>query len=140
MLRHGRRFRLGRMRSLRSTSLRAALVPGLILLLFLAQGLRLCIPAESEPGHEDHAGVHLESVITSAADQHESQSHDGDVDLTLSALLKLFQINPQMFLLLAFVLLFLLMPSGGFGVRRDALRFRPPRGHRYTPPLRAPPR
>lgn len=128
------------MRSLRSTSLRVALVPGLILLLFLAQGLRLCIPAESEPGHEDHAGVHLESVITSAADQHESSAHDGDLDLTLSALLKLFQINPMFFALFAFILLFLLMPSAGLAVRSDALRFRPPRGHRHTPPLRAPPR
>lgn len=128
------------MSSLRSTSLRVALIPWLILFVFLAQGLRLCIPTDHTQEDHDHGGVHLESVITSAADQHESQSHDGDLDLTLSALLKLFQINPLLFVLFAFILLFLLMPSGGFGVPRWALRFRPARGHRYTPPLRAPPR
>lgn len=129
------------MSSLRSTSLRVTLIPWLILFLFLAQGLRLCIPTDHSHEDHDHGGVHLESVITSAADRHESQSsHDGDLDLTLSALLKLFQINPLLFVLFAFVLLFLLLPSGGFGLPRETLRFRPPRGHRYTPPLRAPPR
>ena len=128
------------MSSLRSTSLRVALIPWLILFLFLAQGLRLCIPTDHAHEDHDHGGVHLESVITSAADQHESPSHGGDLDLTLSALLKLFQINPLLFVLFAFVLLFLLLPSGGFGLPREALRFRPPRGHRYSPPLRAPPR
>lgn len=128
------------MSSLRSTSLRVTLIPWLILFVFLAQGLRLCIPTDHSQEDHDHGGAHLESVITSAADQHESQAHDGDLDLTLSALLKLFQINPLLFVLFAFVLLFLLMPAGGFGVPRQALRFRPARGHRYIPPLRAPPR
>lgn len=128
------------MSSLRSTSLRLALLPWLVLFVFLAQGLRLCIPTDHAHQDHDHGRVHLESVITSAADQHESQAHDGDLDMTLSALLKLFQINPLLFVLFTFVLLFLLLPSGGFGLPREALRFRPPRGHCHTPPLRAPPR
>ena len=128
------------MSSLRSTSLRVALIPWLILLLFLAQGLRLCIPADMTQGHDDHAVVHLESVITSAADQHESQSHDGDVDLTLSALLKLFQTNPLLLALFVFVLLPLLLLSSGSGVRPESLSFRPSPGHRFSPLLRAPPR
>jgi len=125
---------------LRSSSLRAALVPWLVLLLLLAQGLRLCVPAETAQGHDTHAAVHLESVISSAADQHESDSHDGDLELPLSAVLKAFQANPLFCALFVFVLLVSLLHRTGPGVRPETLSFRPPRGHRLTPPLRAPPR
>ena len=130
---------------LRSPRLRTALVPWLVLLLLLAQGLRLCIPAEATPehdpnGHEQHAVVHLESVITSAADQHESQSHDGDLDVPLSTLLKAFQNNPLFFALFVFVLFVLSTPRTRSGAWSEALAFRPPRGHCFSPPLRAPPR
>ena len=125
---------------MRSTSLRVALIPWLILLLILAQGLRLCIPGEATHGYDHPASLHLESVITSVADQHESQSHDGDVDLPLSALLKVFQTHPLLLALFAFFLLVLLPPSTSSGVRAYTRAFRPPRGHRFTPPLRAPPR
>ena len=128
------------MRPLRSISLRLVLIPWLIALLFLAQGLRLCIPDDTTHGHDHHESVHLESVITSAADQHESQSHDGDVDLQLSALLKIFKTHPLLLALFAFFLFVLLPPSTSSGVRAYALAFRPPRGHRFSPPLRAPPR
>ena len=125
---------------LRSSSLRAALVPWLVLLLLLAQGLRLCVPAETAHGHDAHMTVHLESLITSAADQHESDSHDGDLDLPLSAVLKAFQANPLFCALFVFVLVLSLPHRTGPAVRPEALSFRPPRGHRLTPPLRAPPR
>ena len=130
---------------LRSFRLRAALVPWLVLLLLLAQGLRLCIPAEAVPehdahGHDQHAVIHLESVITSAADQHESQSHDGDLDVPLSALLKAFQSNPLFLALFVFALFVLPTPRTRSGVWSEALAFRPPRGHCFSPPLRAPPR
>ncbi|HJX16613.1 MAG TPA: hypothetical protein VJ437_00300 [Acidiferrobacterales bacterium] len=128
------------MPQLRSLRIRAALVPWLVLLLLLAQGLRLCVPAETTHGHEQHADVRLESVITSAADQHESQSHDGDLDVPLSALLKAFQNNPLFFALFAFVLFVLPTPRTRSGVWPEALAFRPPRGHCFSPPLRAPPR
>lgn len=125
---------------LRFSSLRAALVPWLVLLLLLAQGLRLCVPAETAHGHDTHAAVHLESVITSVADQHESDSHDGDLDLPLSAVLKAFQANPFFCALFIFVLILSFPRHAGSGVRPEALSFRPPRGYRLTPPLRAPPR
>ncbi len=130
---------------LRSLRLRAALVPWLVLLLLLAQGLRLCIPAEATPehdshGHEQHAVVHLESVITSAADQHESEPHDGDLDVPLSALLKAFQNNLHFLALFLFTLFVLPVSRSRSGMWREALAFRPPRGHRLSPPLRAPPR
>ena len=125
---------------LRSSSLRTALVPWLVLLLLLAQGLRLCVPAETTHGHDTHVAVHLESLITSAADQHESDSHDGDLDLPLSAVLKAFQANPLLFALFIFVVLFTFPHLTGSGLRPEVLSFRPPRGHRLTPPLRAPPR
>jgi hypothetical protein len=125
---------------LRSPSLRAALVPWLVLLLLLAQGLRLCLPAETAHGHDTHAAVHLESLITSAADQHESDSHDGDLELPLSAVLKAFQADPLFFALFVFVLLVSLPRRTGPAVRPEALSFRPPRGYHLSPPLRAPPR
>lgn len=130
---------------LRSLHFRAALVPWVILLLLLAQGLRLCIPAEAAPehapnGHGQRAIAHLESVITSAADQHESQSHDGDLDVPLSVLLKVFQNNPFCLALFVFALFVLPAPRIRSGAWPEALVFRPPRGHRLGPPLRAPPR
>jgi hypothetical protein len=130
---------------LRSHRLRTALVPWLVPLLLLAQGLRLCIPAETTPGHnpnghEQHVAAHLESVITSAADQHEPESHDGDLDVSLSALLKAFQKNSFFLALFAFALFVLPVPRPRSGAWPEALAFRPPRGHRLSPPLRAPPR
>lgn len=124
---------------LRSFSLRSALVPMLILLILLAQGLRLCIPADTAHGHDTHLTVHLESLITSAADQHESDSHDGDLDLPLSAILKAFQANPFFLAVFVFAVLFVLHLAGP-GLRPEVLLFRPSRGHRLIPPLRAPPR
>lgn len=130
-----------RMFRLRSSSLRTVLVPWLVLLLLLAQGLRLCIPAETAHGHDAHAAVHLESVITSAADRHETGTHDGDLDLPLSAVLKAFQANPFFYVLFIFVLLVSLPHRTGSSVRPGhAFLFRPPRGHCLSPPLRAPPR
>jgi hypothetical protein len=125
---------------LRSSSLRAALVPWLVLLLLLAQGLRLCVPAETAQGHDTHAAVHLESLITSAADQHESDSHDGNLDLPLSAVLKAFQANPFFLALFVFVLILSFPHRSGPGVRSETLSFRPSRGYHLSPPLRAPPR
>lgn len=130
---------------LRSPRLRAALVPWLVLLLLLAQGLRLCIPADVTPdhgsnGHAHHAVVHLESVITSAADKHESESHDGDTDVSLSALLKAFQNHSSLFIPFVFALFVLPALLTRSSAWPQAPAFRPPRGPRFSPPLRAPPR
>lgn len=121
----------------RFTALRIALVPWLILLLLAGLGLRVCIPAVATSAGETHA-VHLESVITSAADQHETNS-DGDLDLPLSAVLKALQTNLAFGALFVFVvgLVFVRTASVAWP---EVLAFRPPRGYSLTPPSRAPPR
>lgn len=113
------------------------LAPWLILLLLVAQGLRVCIPGADGHGH-DGSAIHLESLLTAAADQHESD-HDGDTDLTLSVLLKLFSL-----FLAAGLVTTLAMPAVGHSAgpvyRPDERCIRPPRGAGFPPPLRAPPR
>jgi len=125
------------MTALRSSRLRTRLVPWLVLLLLLAQGLRLCIPATT-PDREVHS-VHLESVLTTVADQHESDSSD-DVDLSLSFLLKTFDTSIVAGVLLAFVFVLLVPPKNLPRFRPGASVFRPTRGHGLIPPSRAPPR
>ena len=125
---------------LRSSTLRARLVPWLILSLLLAQGLRLCIPAEPHSGHEARVVAHLESVITSAADQHEPDAADDGLDVSLSAIFKVFQANPLLFAVIAVVLILPLLQRSSLGLHPDFLSFRPLRGYSLTPPLRAPPR
>jgi len=127
------------MTALRSKRLRIRLVPGLVLLLLLAQGLRLCLPAATleQPAH----AVHLESLLTTAADQHESDS-SGDVDLSLDLAAKVADPGPAFAALLVFaVVLFLLLPPQSVPrPRSGTFVFRPPRGHGFLPPTRAPPR
>lgn len=125
------------MTALRFTRLRARLVPWLVLLLLLGQGLRLCIPAQAHE-HESHP-VHLESMFTTVADQHEADS-SGDVDLPLTLMLKVFDVNVTFGALLVFVFVLLLAPQSAPRPRSGAFVFRPPRGHGFTPPSRAPPR
>jgi len=117
--------------------LRTRLVPWLVLLLLLAQGLRLCIPAATAD-REVHS-VHLESVLTTVADQHESDSA-GDVDQPLSLLLKTFDTSVVAGALLAFVFVLLLPPQDLPRFRPGVSVFRPARGHGVIPPSRAPPR
>jgi hypothetical protein len=123
----------------RSTRLRARLVPGLILLLLLAQGLRLCLPVATP--EQPAQAVHLESLLTTVADQHESNS-SGDVDLSLDIAAKVADPGPAFAALQVFaVVLFLLLPPQS--VPRPSpgtFVFRPPRGHGFLPPTRAPPR
>lgn len=125
------------MTAFRSTRLRARLVPGLILLLLLAQGLRLCLPVATPSVHP----VHLESMLTAVADQHESDS-SGDVDLPLDLIAKVADSSLAFAALLVFAsVLFLLLPPRGVPrPSAGAFVFRPPRGHGFLPPTRAPPR
>ena len=113
--------------------------PWLIVLLLAAQGLRVCIPAADGHAHHDSA-IHLESLLTTAADQHES-GHDSDTDLTLSILFKLFSLSLAGGLLLVHATLYDTTARASFRFYRpDERRLRPPRGSGITPPLRAPPR
>lgn len=111
--------------------------PWLILLLLLAQGLRVCIPTVDGVGQA--AGAHLESAISTFADHHEQEGH-GEVDVPLSVLLQIA--TAVLAFALVAVALFPLMPPAGAAAppRPDYRCFRPPRGGGLTPPLRAPPR
>lgn len=113
----------------------------LIPILLFAQGLRMCLHAHEGQWHATdhrHASlVHLESTLSTTADHEESTAA---VDVPLAALLKAF--NSTLAFAVVFVLVFLafaprprvwrLSPAGFW--------FRPSVVHRFTPPLRAPPR
>ena len=111
--------------------------PWLILLLIVAQGLRVCIPAMD--GHDHHdSTTHLESLLTVAADQHES-GHDSNTDLTLSILFKLFSLLLVGGLLLVLAVLCDVACGRDLFYRPDERCYRTPRDSGITPPLRAPP-
>lgn len=123
--------------SLPSRALLRRFAPWLILLLFLAQGARVCLPTVDGVGQA--AGAHLESVLTTFSDHHETEAH-GEVDVPLSALLQI-AMAVLAFALVAVALLPLMPPAGAAALPRpDDRCFRPPRGSGLTPPLRAPPR
>lgn len=119
------------------SQLHRRLAPWLVLLLLLAQGLRICIPAHAEDAHHD--GVHLESLFTVVADQHESD-HDTDTDLSVSGLFKLLSFNLAWAGLFVFVLVLSASRPAAGGYAFDERCFRPLRGAGFPPPLRAPPR
>lgn len=120
-----------------SNALLRRFAPWLILLLVLAQGARVCIPAVDGIGLG--AGAHLESALTTLTDHHESEGH-GEIDMPLSTLIQL------LIVVLAFAVLAVLLPLPvapariALVLRADDRCFRPPRGGGLTPPLRAPPR
>lgn len=122
-------------------ALHRRIAPWLILLLVLAAGLRVCMPV----GHaaSDAAdGMHLESVLTAATDQHESHS-DGEQDLTLFALLGLFALGLAVVAFAAgFPAAFasLLPHHQALPRHPDERCLRPPRGGGTVPQPRAPPR
>lgn len=119
-------------------SLHRRLAPWLILLLIVAQGLRVCIP--DADGHNQHDSViHLESLLTAAADQHES-GHQSDKDLTVPVLLKLIKLFLSGGLALLCALLCVVLVRGSCPFYRPEERcLRPPRDTVFAPPLRAPP-
>jgi hypothetical protein len=87
-------------------------------------------------------GMHLESVLTAATDQHESHS-DGEQDLPLFALLGLFVLGLAAAALVAgFPAAFTLFlpPHQALPRRPDERCLRPPRGGGTVPQPRAPPR
>ena len=118
------------------------LIGWLILALLLAQGLRVCIHAYGAPHAADHthdvAATHLESAFSMLDDHGEAMS---DTHITLIGILKNLTAEP-LFVALFITLLFVLLrqqPAAWFAQPRDRV-FRPPHGHYFSPPLRAPPR
>ncbi|MBI5612981.1 MAG: hypothetical protein HY942_07945 [Gammaproteobacteria bacterium] len=115
---------------------RYTLVWSLILAMLFAQGLRMCIPAVND-GH--HGPIHLESLLTATADQHESDS-DTDTDLALAGILKIFSLSLAFCALLVFIALPAAPYRIGLLLTSDEVRFHPPPRIGFSPPLRAPPR
>lgn len=118
------------------------LIGWLILALLLAQGLRVCIHAYGAPHVAEHAhdvaATHLESAFSMLDDHGEAMS---DTHITLIGILKNLTAEP-LFVALFITLLFVLLrqqPAAWFAQPRDRV-FRPPHGHYFSPPLRAPPR
>ena len=122
---------------------RSRLIVFLLLpMLLLAQGLRICLHDHDQlaypADHEHSAPLHLESALSGVSDHEEAP---GDVDVPLSALIKLYIaalafaiVTAAVFLLSAPPLRDLRFPSA------DSRPFYFPVLHHLTPPLRAPPR
>ena len=114
----------------------------LLPVLLLAQGVRVCLHDFDNPAHgvehQHSTPLHLESTFSSLNDHEEAP---GDVDVPLSALIKLYVAA------LAFAIVtasaFLLPTSPLHGLRFSSggsLPFYFPVLHYLSPPLRAPPR
>ena len=122
---------------------RRTLIAWLILALLLAQGLRVCIHAYGNLTHvtahaHDASAAHLESTLGMLDGHDESSS---DVHVPLTGVLKHLASEP-LIAALFITLLFVLLPqqSTVWHARPRDRVFRPPHGHYFSPPLRAPPR
>lgn len=118
----------------RRTLRHAALL--LVPLLLFAQGLRLCLHADTV----DHArtlAVHLESNL-SAVDDHDTST--GDVDVSLAVLIKAFHSALAVALVTSLMLLAYLPRRLTRHISLPEFRFSPFAVYSLTPPLRAPPR
>jgi len=121
---------------------RCTLIAGLILALLFAQGLRVCIHTYGAPHLAAHAHdattTHLESTLSLFDGHDESTS---DVHVPLIGVLKHLSAEPLIAALFITLLLVLLPQQRAvwFAQPRDRV-FRPPHGHYFSPPLRAPPR
>lgn len=121
---------------------RRTLIAWVILALILTQGLRLCIHAYDAPHVATHAhdaaAPHIESDLSFLDDHDEAMS---DTHITLIGILKHIFSEP-LIAALFMVLLFgqLTQQSARWRARPRDRVFRPPHGHYFSPPLRAPPR
>ena len=122
---------------------RSRLIVFLLLpMLLLAQGLRICLHDHDQlaypADHEHSAPLHLESALSGVSDHEEAP---GDVDVPLSALIKLYIAALAFAIVTAAV--FLLPALRQHGHRFPSGDSRPfyfPVLHYLSPPLRAPPR
>lgn len=114
----------------------------LILALLFAQGLRVCLHVYDDSAHQPYpdavASSHLESTFSQFGDNDPTTV---DTHIPLLGLLKNFAAAPLVALVTAVLLIVLLTPERV--VRLAWLHDNVPRprfDHRFTPPLRAPPR
>ena len=118
------------------------LIGWLILALLLAQGMRVCIHAYGAPHIADHAhevsATHLESAFSMLDDHGEAVS---DTHITLIGILKHLLAQPLIAVVLLLTLILVLLQTGILRLAQPRVQvFRPPHGHYFSPPLRAPPR
>ena len=123
------------------------LIGWLILALLFAQGLRVCMHdyaashalAHANAAAHDHAEVatHLESSFSLLDDHGEAMS---DTHVSLIGLLKQLSSEPLVALFFITLLLVLLRQTVVWLAQPRDRVFRPPHGHYFSPPLRAPPR
>ena len=118
------------------------LIGWLILALLLAQGMRVCIHAYGAPHIADHAhevsATHLESAFSMLDDHGEAVS---DTHISLIGMLKHLSAQPLIAVVLMLTLILVLLRTGVLRlVQPRDQAFRPPHGHYFSPPLRAPPR
>ena len=122
---------------------RSRLVIFLLLpLLLLAQGVRVCLHDFDNPahgtGHQHGSPLHLESALSAMGDHEEAP---GDVDIPLSALIKLYVAALAFAIVTASAFLLLSLPQRDLRFPSDNSRpFYFPVLHYLSPPLRAPPR
>lgn len=119
------------------------LIGCLVLALLFAQGLRVCMHDYGAPHAAAHtheaATAHIESTLSVLGTHDEEMS---DTHTTLTGILKNLTAEP-LFAALFISLLFILLTQQQGTVWLVRLRdrvFRPPHGHHFSPPLRAPPR
>jgi len=120
---------------------RRILIVGLILAHLLAQGMHVHMHAFGAPHVAAHtynaAATHLESTLSMLEGHDETLS---DVHVSLIGVLKHLFSEP-LIAALFITLLFVLLRQGAVWFTQPRNRiFRPPHGHYFSPPLRAPPR
>ena len=118
------------------------LIGWLILALLLAQGMRVCIHAYGAPHIADHvhevSATHLESTFSVLGNHEEEMS---DTHITLIGILKHLLAQPLIAVVLLLTLILVLLQTGILRLAQPRVQvFRPPHGHYFSPPLRAPPR
>ena len=113
----------------------------LLPILLLAQGLRVCIHAYDAPHAAEHAhdvaATHIESSFSVLDGHGEAMT---DTHITLIGILKNLTAEPLAALFFITLLLVLLRQTLAWLVQPRDRIFRPPHGHYFSPPLRAPPR
>ena len=114
----------------------------LLPVLLLAQGVRVCLHDFDNPAHsvehQHSSPLHLESTLSALGDHEEAP---GDVDVPLSALIKLYVAALAFAIVTATVFLLpALRQQGHRFPSGDSRPFYFPVLHYLSPPLRAPPR
>lgn len=115
-------------------------LPLLLVALLCAQGLRLCLhaPHDADVDHVHSTALHVENDLSTDGDGDDSPG-DQHVPMTLAFFKKVADATPWV-MLVALAVLFLLPPVVDRPAARPVAALPLTGGHRWRPPLRAPPR